>query len=191
MKRIITFVVFTLILLLAGKQLSLAQQQNIIEIKQLSEESYINLLKTAPQNGWVYVKTDQGNAVLNLSNEDYVAKFNLNCADGGAPTFMIEYSDTYADGEYGGIDFTSSDSDDHAALNFEINGTTYKNTFAPSEAKNFKIFKEDLIKAETFTLVCYLLEYNAETGKDEIRFNRRIEFKGAYGSLLKEPVRCK
>ena len=190
MKKTILFAILSVSSFCVRAQNSFAQEQNIIEIKQLSEESYVNLLKTAPKNGWVYVKTDQGNVLINLSNDDYTARFNLNCANGNPPSFMIEYSDTYADGDYGGIDFTSSESDDHVALNFEINGKTYKNPFAPSEAKDFNVFKADLMKAETFTLVCYQLEYNSETDQDEIKFNRRIEFKNAYSNLLNEPVRC-
>lgn len=180
----------TALVFLSATQMSIAQNSHVINLKELTEQTYELLLQTAPKDGWVLVNTNEGNFILNLSNKDYQTRFSINCVNNAPPSFMIEYSDQYEDGEYGGIDFTSSDSEDHAALNFIIDGKTYKNPFTASEAANFNTFLDALVAATSFEIACYQFEYNPETDEQDLKLNRTIKFQSKHGELLREKVTC-
>ena len=78
-----------------------AQNKNIIDISQYSEEQINKMDQTLPKDGWVLIKMNEEQVLLNYSNEDYVLLLNLDCPN---PSYNIEYSSNYRDGDYGGID---------------------------------------------------------------------------------------
>lgn len=174
-----------------------AQQDNnkyIINVpEQLSEAEQADWKKKLPSDGWIILRfKEQGDRLLNLSNQDYVLHLWLNCAGNSKEPagYLVEYSDAYGDGDYGGIDFISSRSEDGHEAHFLLDGKDYKNPFEKTSNTQFREFTEALKKAKQLTLSVYDSELNPETGKDEQRLNRSINFKLAHSQLVDTPVNC-
>lgn len=177
--------IFILFLLLVGVN-SFAQKGNIIiDAEKFSEEQLSNISDIASHDGWVLLKYNGENYVSNYSNNDYILYFSVNCIESSQkPQFLIEYSDNYRDGDYGGIDFASS-KDDYRKIDFLLDGEKFKNPFKNFDKIEFKSFIETLKKATVLTINIY--DNNAE---NELELNRSLDFKLENSELLDYSVNC-
>lgn len=177
--------ILTTFLLLVGLH-SFSQENNIIiDADKFSEEQLSNISNIASQDGWVLLKYDGGNYVSNYSNKDYILYFSINCKESSQkPLFLIEYSNNYRDGDYGGIDFVSS-KDEHREVEFLLDGKEFKNPFKNLDETQFKSFIETLKKATILTINIY--DY---TANNELELNRSLDFKLENGELLDSTVNC-
>lgn len=157
----------------------------------LSNEDVMAFLKKIPVDGWVLLQYKEGKQLINRSNKEYVLHLRLLCDKAQQqPGYLVEYSDAYGDGDYGGIDFISSRRSNGNEVHFLLDGKDYKDPFIPAAAAAFKTFAEALKKAQKLTISVYDNELNPETGKKERRLNRSIDFKTAHSELLEIPVSC-
>ena len=177
-------------------QHAMAQQddKNMIEVPaSLAETEQLAWKKQLPTDGWLLLRfPEQGDRLLNLSNREYVLHLWLTCAGNSKepPGYLVEYSDAYRDGDFGGIDFVSSHNDDGREIHFLLDGKDYGNPFAKQDQSKFTDFATALKKATKLSLSVYDNEMNPETGKDEPKLNRSIDFKMAHSALLEKPVNC-
>ena len=173
---------------------SFAQKQSdkyIIDADKLSEEQFANLEKTVPRNGWILLKYQGENHILNYSNKDYTLFMYLKCANAAShPRFLVEYSNNYGDKEMGGIDFVSSKDKKFPKINFILDGKPFGDPFAKNRNKNFETFSVELKKSKILKIELFDDEMNPETGKNELKLNRTIDFKLANGELLETLVKC-
>ncbi len=176
--------IFTTLLLLIGLN-SFAQKGNtIIDAEKLSEEQLNNVYDIASHDGWVLLKYNGKNYVSNYSNKDYILYFSINCTESSQkPQFLIEYSNYYRDGDYGGIDFVSSN-DDHRKVDFLLDGKNFQNPFNNFNKSEFKNFVDTLKKATALTINIY------DKDNDNLELNRSLDFKLENGEFLDYPVDC-
>lgn len=191
MKKILLLATITL----SGSLLSLnaaAQSNNhIIDADKFTEEQIGALEKHVPADGWVQLNYQGKSYVVNCSNKDYRMNIGLYCSDGkNNPFFRIEYSNSYGDGDYGGIDFASSGNPSYADLKVMVDGKPFGNPFSDKGKANVAAFAEALKKGSKLTMMFYSEEFNPETGKDELKLNRSIDFKTAHPELLDTKVDC-
>lgn len=157
--------------------------------EQMSQEEMSAFMKKLPTDGWVLLSYQGALQLLNYSNKEYILNLRLNCAD-GHPGYLVEYSDAYGDGDWGGLDFVSSGKDDGKDVHFLLDGKDYKDPFAGAGTPGLKAFSEALKKAQKLTISAYDMEMNPETGKNESKLNRSIDFKLAHPELLESAVSC-
>lgn len=164
---------------------SFAQEANtVIDAENFSEEQLRNISNIAPHEGWVLLKYNGENYVSNYSNKDYLLYFSVNCKESTQePQFLIEFSDNYRDGDFGGIDFASS-KDDYREVEFLLDGEKIQNPFKNFEEVEFKSFIEALKKASVLTINVY------DSNNEELELNRSLDFKLENGELLDYPVNC-
>jgi hypothetical protein len=156
----------------------------------LSEQQLISWKKTLPKDGWFILQfKDQGYRLFNYSNKDYEMSMWLNCKENGKPGYLIEYSENYGDGNFGGIDYINSNTDNGNRIQFLLDGRDYGYPFSKPKSQ-IGSFKDALKKAQKLTISVYNKELNPQTGKDEERLNRSIEFKLANSELLDKPINC-
>ncbi len=161
-----------------------AQNKNIIDISQYSEEQINKMDQTLPKDGWVLIKMNEEQVLLNYSNKDYVLLLNLDCPN---PSYNIEYSSNYRDGDYGGIDFDNSYDSKFIKTELEID----KKKVDFPKNKEFNNFKTLLKKAKVLTMKFYDQEFDPNEGKDVVKLNRSIDFKLQNSELLDEKTtRC-
>ncbi|TDO19385.1 hypothetical protein [Pedobacter duraquae] len=180
------------ILLTASTYVSHAQtNDHILQVPETSsEKQLLSWKKSLPKDGWFILKFKKdGDRLFNYSNKNYELSLWLNCTGTGKPGFLIEYSDSYGDGDYGGIDFISSNVKNGNRIQFLLDAKSYGDPFAKG-GDQLAAFKVALKKAHKLTLSVYGKEFNPETGKDEEKLNRSIEFKLAHSELLDRPVNC-
>lgn len=72
----------------------------------------LHIDQLASQNGWVLIWHNGDQYVNNFSNPDYHLHMQLKCLNEHPPGFLIEYSDNYRDGDFGGLDFLAADDGD-------------------------------------------------------------------------------
>nr|WP_067060323.1 hypothetical protein [Mucilaginibacter sp. L294] len=156
----------------------------------LSEQQLSTFKKSLPKDGWfiLHFKKD-GDRLLNYSNKNYEMSLWLHCTENGKPGFLIEYSDTYGDGNYGGIDYISSNTKNGNRIQFLLDHQDYGDPFAKGDDQLAR-FETALKKAHQLTLSVYTNEFNPQTGKDEEKLNRSIDFKLEHSELLDKPVNC-
>jgi len=156
----------------------------------LSEEQLMTWKNTLPTDGWFILRfKDAGDRLLNYSNKDYEMSLWLKCKAGGQPGYLIEYSNHYGDGDYGGIDFIGSRNDNGNKVRFMLDGKDFGNPFSKGNP-GLAAFTAALKKAMQLTVSVYNKEMNPETGKEEEKLNRSVDFKLAHGELLEMPVSC-
>ena len=154
-----------------------------------TEEDWNNLEKTVPTDGWVLINYDTYQYLLNYSNKDYILYLRLKCKNSSNnPSFLVEYSNNYRDGDYGGIDFISSEDDSNNVIQFLVDGIDFKNPF--KEKAKLKGFADALKKGTKLTIKVFDTEMNVETGKDALKLNRAIDFKLKNADLLDTSVSC-
>ena len=164
---------------------------HIIQVPETSsEKQLLSWKKSLPKDGWfiLHFKKD-GDRLLNFSNKNYEMSMWLNCTGTGKPGFLIEYSDAYGDGDYGGIDYISSNAKNGNRIQLLLDNKNYGDPFAKGNGQ-LTAFKVALKKAHKLTLSVYGKEFNPETGKDEEKLNRSIDFKVEHGELLDRQVNC-
>lgn len=175
---------------------AIAQQddKNVIEVPaNLPESEQAAWQKKLPTDGWLLLRfPDHGDQLLNFSNREYVLHLWLSCKENskGQPGYLVEYSDAYRDGDFGGIDFVSSRNHEGRDIHFLLDGKDYGNPFEKQLKEQLADFSTALKKATKLTLSVYDSEMNPETGKEEPKLNRSIDFKMAHSELLDKPVNC-
>jgi hypothetical protein len=127
--------------------------------------------------------------LFNYSNKNYEMSLWFNCTGNVKPGFLIEYSDSYEDGNYDGIDYISSNTKNGNRIQFLLDDKDYGDPFAKGDDK-LALFKVSIKKAHKLTLSVFNKELNPQTGKYEEKINRSIEFKLEHGELLDRPVNC-
>ncbi|MEL6810160.1 MAG: hypothetical protein AAFP76_02370 [Bacteroidota bacterium] len=163
------------------------KNDSIIDGDKLSRQELYSL----QSKGWMHMKYRGMKYLLNLSNKDYILHFSINCKDSSQkPGFLIEFSNNYRDGTYGGIDFASSELNTSRKIEFFIDGQEFQNPFEDFDETIFKSFKDALKEGKILTIKCFDLEFNTETGKDELELNRELKFMLANGKLLDEAIDC-
>ncbi|MBZ4192257.1 hypothetical protein [Niabella beijingensis] len=184
-----------LLLILCNINSVAAQQvtgKNIIDVpEQMQEQQSAAFKKKLPVDGWILLRYKEGKQLLNLSNKDYILNLRLTCENNREqPGFLVEYSDAYRDGDWGGLDFISSAGDNDREVHFLLDGKDYKNPFAQAAKPGFGAFVDALKKAAKLTIAVYDSTLNPETGKNESLLNRAIDFKLGHAELLDIPVNC-
>lgn len=152
------------------------EKQKEINTDGLSDEQLLKLGDNVVTDGWVHVIHEGKHYVSNFSNPEYNLRVQLNCADENPPSYLIEYTDKYRDGNYGGIDFLRID--DPRKVSFLVDGTNFENPFrlsAYTPAK-FATFVEALKKGKLLTV--------------DVHNNRKITFKLANPEFLDIAVEC-
>jgi hypothetical protein len=156
----------------------------------LSEQQLSSWKKSLPKDGWFILHFKKnGDRLFNYSNKEYEMSLWFNCIEKGKPGFLIEFSDSYGDGNYGGIDFISSNTKNGNRIQFLLDNKDYGDPFAKGGDK-LAAFKVALKKAHKLTVSVYGKELNPQSGKDEEKLNRSIDFKTEHGELLDSPVNC-
>ncbi len=168
------------------------KDKNIFTVpEQLSATALAAWKQNLPADGWLILHDAYNDQLLNLSHQDYILRLWLTCTDGKGPAgYLVEYSDHYRDGDFGGLDLVGSRSDDGRIVKFLLDGRDFDNPFLKMDSPQFRNFTLALKQAKRLTVSVYDMEMNPETGKDEQRLNRAIDFKLAHSELLDYPVQC-
>jgi hypothetical protein len=182
--------ILTLLLSISIYSVKAQTDNHILQVPEtLPEKELMSWKKTLPTDGWFILHfKDRGDRLFNYSNKDYEMSMWLKCAENGQPGYLIEYSNNYGDGDYGGIDFISSGNDNGNKVQFVLDGKDFGNPF--KGGSKLDAFAAALKKAQKLTLSVFNKELNPETGKDEEKLNRSIDFKLEHGELLDKPVNC-
>lgn len=168
------------------------QHKNFIDADKLPESQLAHMDRLAPKNGWVLVKYKGENYIKNFSNKDYVLSIAVKCSkQTQKPSYLIEYSSNYGDKEMGGIDFLSSSKMDFAKVKFYLDGKNFENPFSKAKNSNSSLFYQALKTAKILKIETFNNEFNPNTGKEDLKLNRAIDFKLENAALLDLPVNCK
>ena len=186
MKKI-TFLLFFLL----SSNLCYAQtekEDNLINLNQVKEKELYSL----QTKGWTLLKSNEDETYLaNLSNKEYILYLSLTCKDQTTkPQYLIEHNNNYGDGEWGGLDFSSSQTDDGKIVKWLIDQKEIDNPFKRNKTSDFEKFKVDLKKGKILSLKFYNEDFNPDTGKEEARLNREINFNLENSYLLDVPTDC-
>ncbi|WP_157454330.1 hypothetical protein [Crocinitomix catalasitica] len=164
------------------------ENDSIIVADNLSSDEFYSI-QTA---GWIIVDFNSEKSICNFSNEDYVLYFNINCTDAKLkPTYLIEYSNNYRDGNYGGLDFTSSKKDTDSTTVYLIDDIAFDNPFTPYDAYKLDVFLTALKTGKVLTMSFYYYEYDIVSDADELTLNRTISFQLKNNHLLNTATNCK
>ena len=157
----------------------LAQNRlTVVDTQKLSAAQMKNIQQLVYKDGWVHIIHQGEHYVTNYSNRDYTLFFSLKCQDpAGPPYFLIEYSDNYGDGTYGGIDLVSSRQSNGQKITFTVDGTSFGNPFQPADKKGFSRFVAALKKGKSLRI--------------KIDPDRDMQFKLAHPEFLDIPVKCR
>lgn len=159
----------------------------IMVIDDHSEEEFYSI----QNKGWQLISYRGKTTLSNFSNKDYVLNFPITCKnDSEKPSFLIEFSNNYRDGNRGGMDFTSSNSDNFAKIVFLIDDQPFGNPFNDDDKTVFESFKTALKKGNTLTIQFFNDAFNPETGDDELALNRELDFMMGHSELLNVAIDC-
>lgn len=181
----------TIIILLCLSTILLSAQTDkgdFINTNQLKEKE----LYSTQTKGWILLKNGEGESYLaNLSNKEYILYLSLNCKNQAIkPSYLIEYNNNYDDGDWGGLDFSSSETENGKIVKWSIDQKEIDNPFAKNTASGFEKFKTALKKGKKLSLKFYTEEYNPNTSKEEPRLNREIIFNLENSHLLDVSTDC-
>lgn len=163
-------------------------KDDFINTNQLKEKE----LYSTQTKGWILLKNDEGESYLaNLSNKEYIFYLSLNCKNQAIkPSYLIEYNNNYDDGDWGGLDFSSSERENGKIVKWSIDQKEIDNPFAKNATSGFEKFKAALKIGKKLSLKFYTAEYNPNTGKEEPRLNREIIFNLENNHLLDVSTDC-
>ncbi|RQO32593.1 hypothetical protein DBR32_03080 [Taibaiella sp. KBW10] len=190
------FILGAFTMLMGCLQTTTAQAQqgddaNIINADKFSEQQLAQLEKHIPTDGWVLLTYQGRSMIVNCSNKDYRLNIGINCKSGKtAPYFMIEYSNSYRDGDWGGLDYAKSKEPTYAELKVSLDGKSFGNPFATKDKALVQQFADALKTAKKLSMSFYDMEMNPDLGKEAPKLNRTIEFKMAHPALLETRVEC-
>lgn len=166
------------------------QRPTVITIDNYEEVDFEAFRQIISTEGWVQINYKGDLFIKNYSNTDYDLSLSVNCLQAKkTPSYLIEYSHNYRDGDYGGIDFISSARQDYAKVEFLIDGQNYQDPFS-KKSNTFADFSTNLKTGKILTIKVYDNEFNPHTGKDELALNRAIDFKLGNAPLLETKVTC-
>ena len=168
-----------------------SQGLKVIEADSLSEAELENMDNLVDKEGWVHIQFRGGSSISNFSNKEYILTILMNCSDTTyTPKYLIEYSKHYGDGNFEYIDFTNSNSNKFTKTTFYVDDHDFGDPFLEFETENFSIFHQAVKSGKVLTIVFFNMEYNPETGEDELSLNRSIDFKLGNSEFLDIPVDC-
>ncbi len=184
MKKQLLFLLFALVSITLCAQNS---ESILVDEQPVSEKEFYDI----KNNGWSIIKFQGLTLLGNFSNKDYVLRLNINCNDvSKKPSFLIEYSNNYRDGKWGGVDFISSKSNDLKMIVFFIDDQEFKNPFIEGNEGALTSFKEAIKNGKTLKIKFFNTEYNPDIAKDELKLNREVGFTLKNSHLLATPVTC-
>ena len=164
------------------------QKDSVVSQTSLTIEN----LYSYQNKGWAMMEFHGKKFLLNFSNKEYVLFFRITCKqEGKKPNFLIEYSDNYRDGDYGGMDFTSSSEERFQKIIVLIDDKEVTYPFETSDKNILSEFISDLKKAKILTFKFYDMEFNPDLGKEELNLNRELSFELENSELLDQAVDCK
>ena len=185
MKKQLTFLFFILLSISLYAQNS---ESIIVDGKPVSEEEFYNI----QNNGWSIIEFQGLTLLGNFSNKDYLLRLNINCSDTSKKSsFLIEYSDNYRDGTFGGLDFVSSKPDEYRIITFSVDNQEFDNPFIRNDKNVLLAFKEALKSGKMLTIKTFIKESNPYVKEEVIKLGREIEFKLDNSHLLDTPISCK
>lgn len=185
MKKHLTFLLFTILSITLCAQNS---ESILVDGRSVSEEQFYDI----QNNGWAIIEFQGLTLLGNFSNKDYLLRLNINCSDAAKKSsFLIEYSDNYRDGTFGGLDFVSSKPDEYRMITFTVDNKEFENPFKNDDKSELTAFKEALKSGETLKIKTYIKESNPYVKEDIVKLGREIEFKLENSDLLETPVSCK
>ncbi|WP_431292734.1 hypothetical protein [Pedobacter sp. P26] len=123
--------ILTLLLTISMYALQAQTNDHILQVPEtLSEKQLSSWKKSLPKDGWFILRFKKdADRLFNYSNKDYEMSLWLNCIEKGKPGFLIEYSDSYGDGNYGGIDYISSNAKNGNRIQFLLDGKNFGDPF--------------------------------------------------------------
>ncbi|MFD1552690.1 hypothetical protein DNU06_09005 [Putridiphycobacter roseus] len=185
MKKYLVFLSLISFCLTANAQV--VQKDAVFNMDTLSEDYVYSF----HNEGWALVQSHGLKYLANFSNLNYILFFALECEDTTQPPkYLIEFSNNYRDGYWGGLDFTSSTSTNFEQVLFFIDSVSCVNPFQSVDKELVKTTKKLLQKGKVLTIEFYNTEYNIELGKDALSLNRSLSFSLANGHLLDVPTQC-
>ncbi|MFI0430159.1 hypothetical protein [Mariniflexile sp. HMF6888] len=168
-----------------------SQGLKVVEADSLSEAELENMENIIDKEGWVHIRYEGESNIYNYSNKDYILAVFFSCLDTTqTPKYIIEFTKNYRDGTYGGVDFASSKGGEFAKINFYVDAIDFGDPFYEFDTENFSIFYQALKSGKLLTIAFFNMEYNPETGDDELSLNRSIDFKLGNSEFLDIPVNC-
>lgn len=177
--------IFTSLLLLISLHSFAQEGKTIIDAEKFSEEQLSNISNIVSHEGWILLKYNGENYISNYSNKDYILYLTINCKESSQkPQFLVEFSDNYRDGDFGGIDFVSS-KDDYREVEFQLDDEKFKNPFKNFDEIEFKGFIDALKQATVLTINVYDNNSNGE-----LILNRSLDFKLKNGEFLDYSSNC-
>lgn len=185
MKKHLTFLLFAIL------SITLCAQNPgsiLVDKKPVSEEQFYNI----QNNGWSIIEYQGLTLLGNFSNKDYLLRLNISCSDTTKKSsFLIEYSNNYRDGTFGGLDFISSKSEEYRIITFSVDNQEFKNPFKSDDTTTLTTFKKALKAGKILKIRTYNKESNPYEKEDVIKLSREIDFKLENSDLLETPVSCK
>ena len=167
------------------------QGLKLVEADSLSQAELENIENLVNKEGWVHIRYKGESIISNYSNKDYMLALFFSCSDSiKTPKYLIEFTKNYSDGTYEGLDFVSSTRDRFDQIIFYIDTIDFGNPFMEYELEKFSLFHQALISGKLLTIAFFNMEYNPETGDDELSMNRSIDFKLGNSEFLDTPVNC-
>lgn len=155
-------------------QLFAQEKLTTIDTENLTEEQLQHLDDFVSKDGWVQLIHENKTYISNFSNPEYSLRVQLKCINEQPPGFLIEFTDKYRDGDYGGIDYLSVD--DTRTVNFIVDGVDFRNPFIEQATGKFSDFVAALKKGKLLRIV--------------VLDDRSIDFKLANAQLLDIAVDC-
>ena len=163
-------------------------ENNVIKVDQLNETEFYSM----HSKGWVVFEYSNGEkSIGNLSNKDYVLYLSINCKDEmQIPKYLIEFNNNYQDGTWAGVDFVSSARNNYKKTSISIDEKDYRDPFTNYQKAKFKEFQTTLKTGKLLIMKFYDEEYNPETGKDELKLNRELQFMLQNSNVLDVSTNC-
>lgn len=176
----------TLLMIFISSFFTQAQQESTstyIDASKLSSSE----LYSISTDGWAMLAYNGDQFLCNFSNPDYILHLSLTCKDASQQgSYLIEFSNKYRDGDYGGIDFTSSADNQFDKIVLSVDGIVLDNPFSNKDASQLTAFKKALAQGKEFTMQFYDTSYES----DALEINRTIIFKLANSHLLEVATDC-
>lgn len=166
-----------------------AQNQYFFEIDELNEDTYKEVISKANKDGWTLIQVKDEKILLNFSHPEYRMWMNLQCETSSEnPSYLIEFTSQYRDGDFDGIDFTSSNDIESKPIEFIVDDINFKNPFSEKQLMNDFIIA--LKKGEKLLLKVFQDDFDVETDTQKLVLNRAITFKLNNAELITEKTKC-
>lgn len=182
---------YFIILILIASSIQINAQNDTSDLIIVADKLSSEQLYSIKSEGWVLLQNKDSKYLCNFSNPDYVLFLPVTCLNKSQkPNYLIEFSNNYREGDFGGIDFDSSRSAKYKKKIFLIDDVEFGNPYKDFDVKKFENFKDALKKGKTLSIKFFDSAYNPETGDEGLDLNREISFALANSELLETPIDC-